>query len=186
VLACSSAPTIVKNTWTKPGEQAAVYQNIVVYANVSADEAKRRQIEQGVAERLQRDGHATSLGVDVLPEDAMHRTNEELQAILVEAGIDGAIGIRLVSIDDEITSKGWSSLNEAHPVVHVETSGNKKERHVTYEVQTNFFRVSDAERLWTGMSDTVDPTSLDKFIDEYSAVVIDRLLTSGLIVPGTR
>jgi hypothetical protein len=53
--------------------------------------------------------------------------------------------------------------------------------HTRYSIEARVYRVEDAERVWWGLSETVNPDSVAEIIDSVSDAMASQLEHDGLV-----
>lgn len=52
----------------------------------------------------------------------------------------------------------------------------------TYFLETNLYNAASGQLVWSAQSETVNPTSIDAFAEEYPEVLLERMVKDGLLV----
>jgi hypothetical protein len=169
--------------WSDPqSPPLAFHRTVTVF--VTKDETMRRTVEDRLAEKFP---NATP-SYRVLPSATGAEAND-IVSQLREAGYDGAIVMRLVSVDDKVnytpgtywypspyTFRGYWSSSWAYPYdpgyVSVTT---------TYTVETQIFSLQNEKLVFGARSETADPRSVPKLVDSIMRHINDELQKRHLI-----
>jgi hypothetical protein len=180
------ATTEFRSTWKDPSAQPGMLQGKRVATFVLAkSEGLRREGEQTLAQEVSSRGGLGVPGYRII--DATADTDKEvLRQKLKDADIDGAVVMRLLNARQELYVSpgvgpygsfygywdyGWGAAYD--PYVTTSTI-------VTAE--TLVYSVKDDKLLWSGVSETTDPTKLDKFVKEVADKASEEMAKQGLLV----
>lgn len=72
----------------------------------------------------------------------------------------------------------WGYYGYAAPLMYDPGYFTSTERH---RMETNIFNLAEDKIIWTGHSETADPTSLDDLVDSVARAVGDELVKQGLV-----
>jgi hypothetical protein len=191
------ATTKLTDAWKAPDAPPKFNFTKILAACVTGDEAMRRTAEDYLVLRIGPD--RTTPSYRVVPAD-QSKDVEKAKAKVKEAGYDGAIVIRVVSVDQEDTyappavvggdvssSVGtyggyygsfWGYWGTGWPMVH-DPGYIKSDRVV--RVETLVYSVTDDKILWGARTATTNPQSVLRAVDEIADAVAARLKKDGLI-----
>ena len=125
-------------------------------------------------------------------DDARRKLYEDSLAGALESkmgGFDAVVITRLLGIDDETEYvEGESHLTEASdPDLYltnsyelVNTPGYYQTK-TTFRLETALYAVDRGERVWSGLSHTVNPESVEEVIESVSATVAKRIKSEGFV-----
>jgi hypothetical protein len=170
LTACQT--TSIANTWKKPGLGPNPISNVVVFAAVQ-DPATRRTIEDKVVQKL--GGQAVQSYV--FAPDAS--TREQLRTRVLGGGFDGAIVMRLVSVDKQEEWVPGMWVDDPYGFGTYDPGYVAVDTYV--RVETNIYSVPDEQLIWAATSESVNPTSLGRLIDDTVNVVVERMRKEGLM-----
>lgn len=152
------------------------------------DETNRRVVEDEMAILLK--GRAVPSYI-YFETDSKAVDKDKLPQQLKEDGFDAAITMRLVDVDKEVTyTPGTIST---YPVYYRTLNGyyirsweyySTPARHQTtksYSVETNVYLTGENKLVWSGVTETVDPSKVDKMISEISRALYKRMTKEGFI-----
>jgi hypothetical protein len=176
LAACSTTQTL--SVWKKPGIGSLAFNRVAVLVP-SQDESVRRQIEDRVSADLP--AVQAQPGYRTLP-GPLSTNREALRQTLAQAGFDGAIVIRIASVDKEATYVPGGMTYYAFGAWPLYDPGFVSVD--TYvRVQTSIYSVPDGDLLFSVTSRTANPPDLGDLIDETVTAVREQLQKQGLVAP---
>jgi hypothetical protein len=183
VFACGPKTKIAAD-WTSPDLKSPPdpFHKVVAIA-MSPDEILRRIAENEVIRRLPKSTEGVAGYSLITKED---RGNvDKVRAILEEARVDGAAVFRLVSIDSQfqynrgtVYANFWGYYGWAWPVVF--DPGYLMAEKVVL-IETNVYSVKSGDLLWAGYTETTDPASSQKVIDDVARLAVRKMRQLGLV-----
>ena len=187
-LASCGTSTRFTDMWKDPEVTTLNFQKVAVVA-VTADQSMRRVAEDELVATMKakkKDAVASYTLID----PAMAKDVEATKARIKESGCDGAVTMRVVGVDEKTTYVPGSYVTTtAYPPPYYSFGGyygyamptvyepgyNMTSRYVM--VETNIYRLSDDKLVWSGRSETVDPSSagdIVRSIAKEGALVLNR------------
>jgi hypothetical protein len=175
------ARPVVVTQWQDPSLMQIRFTKILAMC-VSNQEALRRQAEGELCAQIS--------GIDCKPAylvipDALEGKPDEAKALLQRAGFDGAVVLRVVDAREKVTyvppSYGptfWGYYRYAWPQAY-DPGYYRKDRIVS--IETSIYSVTRDALLWVGTTETMNPTSLPKTIEEVTKAVRAELVHDQLI-----
>lgn len=106
---------------------------------------------------------------------------KQLEEKMLRDGFDAIILMRLQSVDKSVsyspgtTYGGWYGYRYSSPGYVYEDK--------TFYVETNFYDLKANKLLWAGTTATLNPTQIDKTMDDIIATVKYELTKKGIIKP---
>jgi hypothetical protein len=179
LLAVTACSTTIVQTWKKPGLDRIDFRKVAVVAAVS-DPATRRVIEDQLVSEL---GQTRAIASYMLAPGEIER--EALKAALLQAGVDGAVAVRIVDVDRETR---WVAGSYAYTYGYGYGFGYwpmyqpgyyTTDTHV--QVETSIYDVAREELLFSSTSETVNPTSTRNLVDATLRSVRNELKKEGLL-----
>jgi hypothetical protein len=178
LAACSN--TTALSVWKKPGIGPLAFNKVAIIAT-SKDAALRRQIEDRVAAQLPQVRATPSY--QLLP--VLTNDREALRGVLGQEGFDGAVVVRIASVDREATYVpggapyyGFGAWPMYDPgFVSVDTY---------VRVETSIYAIPDADLLFAVTSRTANPSDVGDLVDETVTTVREQLRKQGLVAPVSR
>lgn len=184
----SCASTTLESTWRDPAYQGGPFQKLAVIV-LGKQEATTRGAEDtfvaGLAPGTQGVQSYTFL------EAADAGNPEAVKAKLRSQGCDGALVARVIGVDTsvEYVPGNWSSV----PVGHRSFGGyygsgyaavyspGYVEENVTVRVVTNVYDVASEKLVWSGVTETFEPSSTGSLVADNAEVILAALAELGLI-----
>ena len=189
LLAACGATTKIPNAWRNPAQQGVSYQKIFVIG-VGENDTNRRLFEDRFAAALSGKGGVALPSYGALPQS--QRLGEaEIRGAIRGGGYDGVVVTRLLDVDETTeyvpprtyTTPGYyggyygyygSSWDVVHEPGYYRT-------HTIVRLETNLYDVGTGELVWSGQSETFDPSSVTDIIDSVTKAVAKRLREESLI-----
>ena len=192
ILADGKSTKLV-TSWKNPEYSGPAFHRILVLG-MSAKPGVRADFEDALSKLVTRDGVEAVPGNTILlrPEGSKLDINY-LKSQVKEFRIDAVIVSRLVKVDKSITyvpgqpympypyyGSFYGYYGAVYPVVY---SPDYLREDTTVRVETNIYAVTSGEGqlVWTGVSDTFNPSSADKVIDALSKLIVKELQKEAII-----
>jgi hypothetical protein len=179
------ATTHIVESWTAPGLTAAEldFQHVVAIAAVR-EPSRQRIVEDALAEAATRT-RVTPGHTILRPED--RADVERLRSALERHGIDGAITVRLVGVEESQSyvapahryGGGYYGYYGAVGRPVYQPGYVVTDTHVI--VESSLYDVAGGRLLWTGISRTFNPASIDALIGDIAAATRNELRREGLL-----
>jgi hypothetical protein len=187
LIACGPSTEMVKS-WHEPGAvvSASGNQKILVLGLVK-DESSRRIIEDNLVRRLNGKGVAS---YTIITADMVKGADEAaLEQKLTQGGFTHILMTRLADIEKETsyvpgTTTGYYGgygRYYGYGAGMYSTPGYYQEDK-NYFVETAVYSISPNKLLWTGTTKTVNPSKMDKTINEIADVVSEQMKKDGFYI----
>ena len=179
------------NTWTDPTARPVDWsdQKIAGFV-VSSREAMRKGAEESLARELTSRGAQGIAGYTVVPSE-VGKDEEEAREYLEKAGVVGAVVMRVVGQDQQISATpgtvwytgsyypsfygywgyGWSAVYQPGAI----------RSDTIVSVETLVYSVDQDKLLWAGRSETTNPKNVPKFINELVEEAGKQIRKAGLV-----
>ncbi|HEX5132472.1 MAG TPA: hypothetical protein VFX92_08295 [Candidatus Krumholzibacteria bacterium] len=188
VMAVScGTPTSFVSTWRAPDAKPLQFTKVLVVAFVP-EESMRRSAEDRMVENITRVEAIPSYRI--LSKEDM-KDSEKSKATVEKLGVDGVVTMRFLGSQEKLeyvpgtTTYGptyyqpfWGYYGYATPMMYdpgYYTTTN------LVRMETNIYSLAQEELLWSGHSETSDPTSLDDLIDSVAHATAKELVAEGLM-----
>jgi hypothetical protein len=188
LLAACGTVTKIPNAWRNPAHEGVPFQKVFVIG-VGKNEMNRRVFEDRFATALSAGGAVASPSYEALPHSE-RLTEAQVRGAIEGDDYDGVIVTRLLGIEEDTEyvpprtytvarHRGYygyygSSWDVVHEPGYFET-------HTIVRLETNLYDVATGELVWSGQSETFDPSSLTDIIDSATKAVAKRLGEERLI-----
>lgn len=187
ILSCNS--THIVNSWRDPETMVSFEKlNKVLVTAFLRDEASRRVAEDRMAELLK----GRAIPSYAYFGDQIKSLNEsEVREKLKMDGFDGAVVMRLIDISKEVN---YTPGNINTYPFYFRTFGgyyrrgwsyySTPERYYTtrsYSVETTVYSVKQDKLVWSGLTETADPSGVYKLVAEISNRIHKKMMDEGFI-----
>ena len=183
LAACVS--TTLRDTWYDPGYRGGSFRKLLVLG-VSNNISERRTFEDIMAARLAVTGIEAIPAYRYLPEGGK-AAEPALDAAVRASGTDGLLMSRIRGIDRRTSvytsmapmpAFGWYGVYSGwYPVTEVH-------QYDIATVETSLFAAEGKRVVWSGMTETYEPTSVAKDAPGFADVIIKALQQRGLVPAG--
>jgi hypothetical protein len=177
--ACGSNTEMV-NAWKDPTAAPRRFNKVLV-VYISKDVGLRRAAEDQLAQRV--GSHAVA-AYTVLP-DSLLVDRTKAKAWVKEAGFDGAVVMRPVSVDQETTYvPGQAYVVPSHygsmwgywgPGWDYAYDPGRVEQDQVLTVEANVYSVADDKLVWASRTKTYNPESVVKLVDEIVDATVKEM-----------
>lgn len=200
LLLAGCATSTIKSSWRDASTPTITPHKIAVFVSVKDDENLRKMAENRVVQRMPKSVQATA---GHLLELAPTPESDSVRRSLIGSGFDSALVARLVSVDKTQTvvppqtrfgpdplfwrvgpyyRPYYSPFFTYYPYSY-ETPGYTLET-TRVVVETLLYRLPDAKPIWSAISESVNPESSIRLVDELIELLGKRLKDEGLLPPG--
>lgn len=183
--AAGCASTTMQSTWADPGYRGAPMRKLFVMGQAMRDVTARRVLEDALVARLK------SGGVDAVPAWSAFPSETPvgeatLSSTIAAAGADGVLMVRLVGVENQVSVRptpvpgpgfGWYGFYSswyAAPAISVDQVAI---------AETTLFDAKTKRLVWSGTSETFNPTSAQKDSPGFADVIVTALGKAGLVPP---
>lgn len=179
---CSS--TTMQSSWKAPEASYTKeqFKKVMVVA-LFKDETTRRIAEDRIAAK----NPAFKASYMNLGPDQQNLDEASFKALVKKEGYDAVLTLHLVDIQNSTSYVpgsyqggyyGWYGMNYGGFY-----SPGYYQQDKNYIVETNVFSVSQDKLLWSGVTSTLNPTNVNRTIDEIWNAVITRMKREKFLVP---
>lgn len=180
--------TKLRMSWKNPNYSGQKFHRILV-VGMSANPEVRADFEDALSAKIAREGVEAIPGNSILLRpDSAQLDLDYLKSQIREFKIDAVVVSRLVKVDTKITYIPGESYVVAYPyartfygyygVAYQQVySPDYLREDKTVRIETNLYAATppDGELVWTGISDTFNPSSAHKVIDGLVKLVVKEL-----------
>lgn len=176
MFACAPSTNLQK-TWADPSFNAATTKPFTKILVVSPG-------KDAVSQRVQEDKIVAQLkqGVGVASYTYLKPTDTDQQQVeekLIKDGFDGVIMMRLKDVEKTTSYTpgtsygGWYGYRNYSPGYYSEDK--------TFQVETNFYSIPGHKLLWSGVTSTLNPKSLESTMDQIIGAIKYELKKKGFL-----
>lgn len=170
--ACGGSTTM-EQTWKAPNLVPNNLHNVVtVYIN--RDGSMRRTVEDSMAQKLAAEGVRATPGYSVLTNDDL-KDRDRVKAKLLAQGYDGVVSLRLVSKETQVEAMPATWDGYWGPAWGGAYDPGYLSTETIVRVETSVYQLSNGKLVWSGLSKTVDPNSMQSTIHDVTQVVAKAL-----------
>ena len=184
LTACASSSTRVVDQWIDPEFNGKLKNILVISLNQSTD--SRRVFENGFLLELTNRKIEAKASYTLLP-DYESLDKESVKAAIAGSSIDGVIVLRAVKVTKEdrhvqAQSEGtrydefYAYVGEYRPTYDSYTTLD-----TVVHLETNLYVVKGEQLIWTGKTETFNPTDVNELIAELAEKVIAQISQTGFL-----
>ncbi len=180
VVACGG--TKLSGTWQDPNMIGVPLEKVVVLT-LAQDKIMRRVAEDEFVKSLPKNTQGIQ-SYNLIPDDEL-KDVAKVKARLEKANVDGAAVLRLVGSDNQVTYNPgtimysfWGYYGWAYPMVY-DTSYVTSEQVV--RVETAVYSMTTEKLIWSGVSESINPSSAKSVVDDVVRVVVRDLKRHGIV-----
>ena len=192
VSSCSGPSTIFTDTWKDPNATPLHFKKVLVIV-IHPEEIIRRSAEDNLVRSITRT--EAIAGHTILSQEDI-KDVEKAKSKVKEQGIDGAVVMRLVKVDEQqhyvegrvsndpaygywgTTYGFWGYYGSYYPVIYEPGYSVSKEYLI---IETNIYSVKDDKLIWSGLSRTPRLDSMRELMNDIGAAAAEQLKKEGLI-----
>ena len=186
LFSCGPSTKIVK-TWMEPG--ASVSQspsNKTLVISMVKDETSRRVIEDQLVKRLEGKGVAS---YTIVTTDLLKTANEAtLKQKLTDGQFTHVLLMRLADVEKETsyvpgtTTGFYGGYGRYYGYgAGMYSSPGYYTTDKNYFVETTVYTVNPDNLVWTGTTNTVNPSKIEKTVNEIADIVSDKMKKEGFL-----
>ena len=183
VLFSGCAATKFESSWTNP-EAGPLRFNKTLAVYMTSDESSRRIAEDRLVQQI---GPARSAASYTLIPGAEMMDTEKAKEKVREAGFDGAVVMRVIEERQEVSyvpptyyrSGYWGGYNSRGWRAAYDPGYLRTDKIV--RVETNIYSLAEEKLIWSGVSETFDPSSTGSMVDQIATAAAAELQSRGLL-----
>ena len=179
-LLASCASTTLQSTWRDPSYTGGPYKRVFVVGLSARDGTARRVLEDVMVAKLRAGGVDAVPGWQYLADAPMDEA--AFSAAVAKTGADAMLMVRLLGVETQTTvwppmgpRIGWYGMYSgwyAYPDVTTSQIA---------VVETTLFDAKSRRVVWSGTSETLNPTSVQRDAPAFADVVLGALRKDGLL-----
>ncbi len=191
-MGCATGPKVV-SAWRDPAYAGPAFKKVGV-VGLTPNESTQRIFESAFAMKLREQGVQAVAAYEVNPAH-VKMSREEVDQVVKDNGLDAIITARVVDRKQEVQVSAPTTVVAPYPAYYGNYYGfydyswgyyNDPGYVYSYEVvsiETNVYETKNFGIVWTGMSETTDPTNVGQESEGLADGIIRELIATGLIVP---
>lgn len=179
--------TKIEKTWMEPGSSVSLgADNKTLIISMVKDETSRRVIEDQLVKRL--NGKAVA-SYTLIPAEALSEAKEAALAETLNAGkFTHVLLLRLADVEKETsyvpgtTTAFYGGYGRYYGYgASIYSSPGYYTTDKNYFVETTVYTVNPNKLIWTGTTKTVNPSKMEKTVNEIADVVSDQMKHDGFL-----
>jgi hypothetical protein len=179
-IAAGCASTKMTSTWTDPAAKGSELSKVAVIA-MAKDEGLRRMAEDEVSQEIK--------GAHVVPSyqvlgDTDLQDKEAVKAKLREGGFDGVLVMRMTGKSEQVVAVDagpYATFDGYYDWAYDATYGPYVETETVVRMVSNLYSLDQNKLIWSGSSETFDPSSAKDLVDDVSRQVAKELEKDRLV-----
>jgi hypothetical protein len=186
LISCGPS-TKIEKSWSEPGasvDQAAANKTLIIA--LVKDETSRRVIEDELAKRLK---GASMVSYSLLTTEMLKvASDEDLRQMVEKDGFTHILLMRLADIEKETsyvpgtTTAYYGGYGRYYGYgASMYSSPGYYTTDKNYFIETTVYSTSPNKLLWTGTTKTVNPSKIDKTVNDIADVVIQKMKEDGFL-----
>ncbi len=187
VAGCAS--TSIRNSWAAPDVQGPLGFQKILVVFMDPVETTRRAGEDALVERIGAERAVASHTMFTTQQVQNAQNEAAVRAGVDAAGIDSAIVMRMVDETQELNYTPGMSYPSYYGGFYgyygygwgAAYSPGYMTTNTIVSVETNLYKLDGDELVWSGVTETMNPSDIAKTVNEIADAVGDNLIQRGLI-----
>ena len=192
VGACKTASTSTKidGTWKNPDYEGPPLSKLLVIG-AARKQSSRELYEKVMVEALREQGAAAEASFVAVGE-SKRLTKSQVRTVVEEGGFDGIVFTHVLDVGQRLeyhegtttsvpTSNADLYMMDYDQRYETVTTPGYYDTNTVYNVETVIHSAKTGEKLWWAVSETADPDSVEKAIDEIADATAKRMKDEGVI-----
>lgn len=190
IAGCSGAKTDIIGEWQPDNYQKGTISNVLVLGIFAKDKPLlRRNFEDGISNAFKKDGINATPSMDHMPYDATVDSTT-FEEYFKDLKVDAVVVSRLKAIDQKRDYQsgylytvpfsyyyGFYSFYYAG-IAYANSSGYLSQD-VVVVLETNIYETTNKQLIWSGISETVDPSKASDVINSFGDALVAKLKKEG-------
>ena len=190
LTACSTS-TKLTQSWQEPTYGGPALGKILIIG-LSRDDINRRFFEDEFSRELSESGIQAVPSYTLIPHPEDHADKDKLEATVAQAGVDGVLVAELKSVDKEDKyvppRVDWvpgpvygGYYGYYYPTYRQVYSPGYTKQDTIARVEIRLFTVSENQLIWGARTETVNPDSVKKAVQQLADIATRDLKGRGLV-----
>jgi hypothetical protein len=177
-LVASCASTNMTSTWTDPNSKGAALSKVAVVC-MTKDPGLRRMCEDAAAAQMS--GAQAVPSYQLLGESSL-KDREGVKAKLRSSGVDGVLVMRMAGVTEQVSPAAYGTFDDYYAYAGNTVYGPGYQTDTLVHVVSNLYSLNHNKLIWSGVSETFDPSSAQQFMGSVSKAVAKSLQKDHLIL----
>jgi hypothetical protein len=180
--------TTIEKSWRDPGTLVKMGQfNKILVVALVRNEQNRKTVEDDIIKQLKSKAVASYTLRDRFPDGL---TADIIAELVKKEGVDGAIIMQLMNPGNEIAySPGTGTYPANYQTFYPYYEGAKTkyddpayfDKNDVYVIETNIYSLKENKLIWNGITNTVDPKSIEKAITSLARTITNEMKRQGFL-----
>jgi hypothetical protein len=180
--------TTIEKSWRDPGTLVKMGQfNKILVVALVRNEENRKRVEDDIIKQLKSKAVASYTLRERYPDGL---TEQAVAELVKKEGFDGAIIMQLMNPTSEIAyspGTGTYPANYKTFYPYYEGANNKYadpayfDKNEVYVIETNIYSLKENKLIWNGITNTVDPKTIEKAISSLSRTITNEMKRQGFL-----
>ena len=176
-LGCASVR--VEHSWRAPDHQGT-FEHVLIIA-VGKQPGQRQELERAIDEAFSNVGVQATPSYQLFADDIEHDAGD-IAATFDEHAIDSVLLVHLLPGGERQQATSGEDAADFFGEYQALHAASAPEAMSTAAIETNFYVADEGAALvWSGLSATFEPATLDESLESYSQAVVNALLDGGLV-----
>jgi|WetSurMetagenome_2_1015567.scaffolds.fasta_scaffold12794_3 hypothetical protein len=204
VIFSCSAPTFINDSWKKSGYNGKKFQKIMVISAGGESFIERAILESEVIKKLKVNNIDGVSGVEILPNESFDKDKDgnvddkgEFENLIKnkvkELNIDGVIFLTLKDLKKDVKYTPGTTVysptfyydpfyRHYYTVYNAVHSPGYYTKTARYYMETSLFDAITNELVYSILSETIDPQSINDFAKSYSEGIVNKMINDKAII----
>jgi len=187
---CSGAKTDIIGEWQPENYQKGNISNVLVLGIFAKDKPLlRRNFEDGIVKAFEKDGISATPSMDHMPyQETVDST--AFEKYFKDLKVDAVVVSRLVAIDQKRDyqqgylytipfSYYYGFYSFYYQGIAYANSSGYLSQDVVVVLETNIYETTNKKLIWSGISETVDPSKASDVINSFGDALVSKLKKEG-------
>jgi hypothetical protein len=186
----ASSSTKIDGTWKNPDYTGPALGKLLIIG-AAQKQSSRELYEKVMVEALREQG-ADAEASFVAVGESKRLTKSQVRTVVEDGGFDGVVFTHVLDVEHRLqhhegttsnvpTSNADLYMMDYDQRYETVTTPGYYDTKTVYNVETVVYSTKTGEKLWWAVSETVDPDSVEKGIDELADATAKRMKEEGVI-----
>jgi hypothetical protein len=195
LAACQSGPsTQLVSAWQLPGYVPGGFKRVLIIC-VTRDGGRRRTFEDAFSYQLTGRGITGIASYTLIPENGQV-PNEKLEAAIRASGADAVLATRFLGSNTNVSVSPGYVYGPVGPAYYGGFYGYygsawgydyvppMETTSTVVTLETDVFDAAKLEMVWSGTTQTTNPTSINQEMQGWAKIIIDSMAQRGILAAG--
>jgi hypothetical protein len=190
MIGCSGAKTDIIGEWQPENYKKDTINNVLILGIFSMDKPLlRRNFEDGITKAFKSDGINATPSMDHMPYD-VKIDSTTFEKYFKDLDLDAVVVSRLLAVDQKRDYKSgylytipfsyyYGFYSYYYSGIAYANSSGYLSQDVVVVLETNIYRTTDKELIWSGISETMEPDKASDVIYSFGETLVSKLKKEG-------